>query len=91
MTTTPQPDNLTVNKKSKTMKPETAPPPTQKLKKRKPGPEPHSLSHDERFGIDAGLISVALRGRGIFIEGPIDVPAAAAFEGRAEEREEQRE
>ena len=29
-------------------------------------------------GIDAGLVSVALRGRGIFIEGPIPVPAAAA-------------
>jgi hypothetical protein len=26
-------------------------------------------------GVDAGLISVALRGRGIFIEGPIPVPA----------------
>ena len=29
-------------------------------------------------GIDAGLVSVALRGRGIFVEGPITVPAAAA-------------
>ncbi|MGB9275790.1 MAG: hypothetical protein WCC08_11200 [Terrimicrobiaceae bacterium] len=29
-------------------------------------------------GVDAGLISVALRGRGIFVEGPITVPAAAA-------------
>ena len=28
-------------------------------------------------GVDAGLIAVALRGRGIFIEGPITVPAAA--------------
>ena len=28
-------------------------------------------------GIDAGLVSVALRGRGIFVEGPIPVPAAA--------------
>jgi hypothetical protein len=26
-------------------------------------------------GVDAGLISVALRGRGIFVEGPIPVPA----------------
>ena len=29
-------------------------------------------------GVDAGLISVALRGRGIFVEGPITVPAALA-------------
>ena len=29
-------------------------------------------------GVDAGLIAVALRGRGIFVEGPIPVPAAAA-------------
>jgi hypothetical protein len=29
-------------------------------------------------GIDAGLVSVALRGRGIFVEGPITVPPAAA-------------
>ena len=29
-------------------------------------------------GVDAGLIAVALRGRGIFIEGPINVPVAAA-------------
>jgi hypothetical protein len=29
-------------------------------------------------GVDAGLIAVALRGRGIFIEGPITVPATAA-------------
>ena len=29
-------------------------------------------------GMDAGLIAVALRGRGIFVEGPIPVPAAAA-------------
>ena len=28
--------------------------------------------------VDAGLISVALRGRGIFVEGPITVPVAAA-------------
>jgi hypothetical protein len=27
-------------------------------------------------GIDAGLVSVALRGRGIFVEGAIPVPAA---------------
>ena len=29
-------------------------------------------------GVDAGLIAVALRGRGIFVEGPISVPAAVA-------------
>ena len=29
-------------------------------------------------GVDAGLIAVALRGRGIFVEGPITVPPAAA-------------
>ena len=29
-------------------------------------------------GVDAGLIAVALRGRGIFVEGPITVPAALA-------------
>lgn len=29
-------------------------------------------------GVDAGLIAVALRGRGIFVEGAITVPAAAA-------------
>ena len=29
-------------------------------------------------GVDAGLIAVALRGRGIFVEGPITVPVAAA-------------
>ena len=29
-------------------------------------------------GVDAGLIAVALRGRGIFVEGSISVPAAAA-------------
>ena len=29
-------------------------------------------------GVDAGLIAVSLRGRGIFVEGPIIVPAAAA-------------
>ena len=28
-------------------------------------------------GVDAGLIAVALRGRGIFVEGLITVPAAA--------------
>ena len=27
-------------------------------------------------GIDAGLVAVALRGRGIFVEGPITVPPA---------------
>lgn len=32
-------------------------------------------------GVDAGLIAVALRGRGIFIEGPITVPAAVGFSG----------
>ena len=31
-------------------------------------------------GVDAGLISVALRGRGIFVEGAITVPAAAVLE-----------
>ena len=31
-------------------------------------------------GIDAGLVSVSLRGRGIFVEGPITVPAAQALE-----------
>ena len=31
-------------------------------------------------GVDAGLIAVALRGRGIFVEGPIPVPAAAVLE-----------
>jgi Bacteriophage lambda head decoration protein D len=31
-------------------------------------------------GVDAGLIAVALRGRGIFVEGPITVPAAAAMQ-----------
>jgi hypothetical protein len=35
--------------------------------------------------VDAGLIAVALRGRGIFVEGPITVPAAAAaLEGEQE-------
>ena len=43
-------------------------------------------------GVDAGLIAVALRGRGIFVEGPITVPpAAATVEAEAEERREQRE
>ena len=43
-------------------------------------------------GVDAGLISVALRGRGIFVEGPITVPpAAAALEGQEQsETEEER-
>jgi Bacteriophage lambda head decoration protein D len=35
-------------------------------------------------GIDAGLVSVALRGRGIFVEGAIPVPAALAAEPQAE-------
>jgi Bacteriophage lambda head decoration protein D len=39
-------------------------------------------------GVDAGLIAVALRGRGIFVEGPITVPAAAAV--LEEERDEHR-
>ena len=39
-------------------------------------------------GVDAGLISVALRGRGIFVEGPIPVPAAMVFS--KEEPEERR-
>ena len=30
-------------------------------------------------GVDAGLIAVALRGRGIFVEGPITVPTAMAI------------
>ena len=34
-------------------------------------------------GVDAGLIAVALRGRGIYIEGSIPVPAAAALESEA--------
>ena len=34
-------------------------------------------------GIDAGLVSVALRGRGIFVEGAITVPPAAALEAEA--------
>jgi hypothetical protein len=34
-------------------------------------------------GVDAGLIAVALRGRGIFVEGPIPVPAAAILEAEA--------
>ena len=45
-------------------------------------------------GVDAGLIAVALRGRGIFVEGPITVPPTAAVateESEAEERREQRE
>ena len=36
-------------------------------------------------GVDAGLISVALHGRGIFIEGPLNVPVAQALEIEAEE------
>ena len=43
-------------------------------------------------GVDAGLIAVALRGRGIFVEGPITVPAAlAARESEAEKAEEKEE
>ena len=42
-------------------------------------------------GVDPGLIAVALRGRGIFVEGPITVPPAAAVLEGAEERREQRE
>jgi hypothetical protein len=34
-------------------------------------------------GVDAGLIAVALRGRGIFVEGPITVPPAAAAASEA--------
>ena len=41
-------------------------------------------------GVDPGLISVALRGRGIFVEGPITVPAAVAFGAESESEEEQR-
>jgi hypothetical protein len=43
-------------------------------------------------GVDAGLIAVALRGRGIVVEGAITVPpAAAVLEGETEaESEEQR-
>ncbi len=36
-------------------------------------------------GVDAGLIAVALRGRGIFVEGPIPVPAAAVMAAEASE------
>ena len=36
-------------------------------------------------GVDGGLIAVALRGRDIFVEGPITVPAAVqALEAEAE-------
>ena len=38
-------------------------------------------------GVDAGLIAVALRGRGIFVEGPITVPAAAAVAAATVESE----
>ena len=37
-------------------------------------------------GVDAGLIAVALRGRGIFVEGPITVPPAAAVLEGEEQR-----
>jgi hypothetical protein len=40
-------------------------------------------------GVDAGLIAVALRGRGIFVEGPITVPAAAAAVEAEEDRTQQ--
>ena len=40
-------------------------------------------------GVDAGLIAVALRGRGIFVEGPITVPAAALAATEAEVEEQQ--
>ena len=39
-------------------------------------------------GVDAGLIAVALRGRGIFLEGPIPVPAALAARAKAEPESE---
>jgi hypothetical protein len=44
-------------------------------------------------GVDAGLIAVALRGRGIYVEGPISVPpAAAVLEGQEQsETEEERQ
>ena len=41
-------------------------------------------------GVDAGLIAVALRGRGIFVEGPITVPAAT-FEAREDEERSDRD
>jgi hypothetical protein len=41
-------------------------------------------------GIDAGLVSVALRGRGIFVEGPIPVPATAATAAESEAEEPDR-
>jgi head decoration protein D len=42
-------------------------------------------------GVDAGLISVALRGRGIFVENPITVPPAAGFESERREPESEEE
>ena len=43
-------------------------------------------------GVDGGLISVALRGRGIFVEGPISVPpAAAVLEGQEQQSESDEE
>ena len=42
-------------------------------------------------GVDAGLIAVALRGRGIFVEGPITVPPAAGFESERREPESEEE
>ena len=38
-------------------------------------------------GVDSGLISVALRGRGIFVEGPITVPVAATLKEEGKEPE----
>jgi hypothetical protein len=43
------------------------------------------------MGVDAGLVSVALRGRGIFVEGPITVPPAGAELEREQEPESERE
>ena len=41
-------------------------------------------------GVDAGLIAVALRGRGIFVEGAIPVPATTARAAKAEPEPERR-
>ena len=40
-------------------------------------------------GVDPGLVAVALRGRGIFVEGPI-VPQPAALAAEAEESKDER-
>ena len=40
-------------------------------------------------GVDAGLIAVALRGRGIFVEGPIPLPTALALAAEPEAKEDQ--